>query len=342
MRATQRWTTLVAGGAAALMMGLAGCASAGPADTSASGNGGEGGGEEIRIGALYLDSQGYYGGVKKGVQEAAAASGLNVKLVESSSAGDVAKESSFMSSLVSSGVSAIIISAVSTDGSVAAVKQAADAGIPVICYNTCVNEEATEQYVYAYILGDPIEFGRLAGDYAADFYTDKGVEDPKFGVLNCEQFEVCQQRMDGFTQGLQAKLPKAEVVSNQEGTEADKAISVGEQTLTANPTITGMYGQSGGATVGAFKSVQNRDLTGTVFAFGSDMTTDIATALGEGEVLQAVVDISGIEVGELAFAQAKGAIDGETAAEKVIQAPITLYTPDMAAEWLETHPDGLP
>ncbi len=320
------------------LSGLAACSSGAASPGGAS----SGAAQEVRIGALYLDSQGYYGGVKKGVQDAAAASGINVKLIESSSAGDVAKESSFMQSLVSSGVSAIIISAVSTDGSIAAVKQAADAGIPVICYNTCVSDQAQEKYVTAYILGDPIEFGKLAGDYAADFYKKKGVEDPKFGVLNCEQYEVCQQRMKGFTEALQAKLPKAAVLSNQEGTEADKAISVGEQIITANPTINGMYGQSGGATVGAFKSVINRSKTGSIFAFGSDMTTDIATALKTGDVLQAVVDISGIEVGKMAFAQAKDAIDGKKPTDRVIPAPVKLYTPDMAQAWIDSHPDGLP
>lgn len=337
MRVPSQLLKTVAGATAAMIAlgGLVGCASAPASSGSAAA-------KEIRIGALYLDSQGYYGGVRKGVQDAASASGLNVKLIESSSAGDVSKESSFMQSLVSSGVSAIIISAVSTEGSVAAVKQAAEAGIPVICYNTCVTADAQEKYVTAYILGDPIEFGRLAGDFAADFYKKKGIENPQFGVLNCEQYEVCQQRMKGFTDALTAKLPNAKIASDQEGTEADKAISVGEQILTANPSINGMYGQSGGATVGAYKAVVNRGKTGEIFAFGSDMTTDIATALKDGSVLQAVVDISGIEVGKLAFAQAKDAIDGKKPAQKVIAAPVKLYTPDMAQAWIDAHPDGLP
>lgn len=247
-----------------------------------------------------------------------------------------------MQSLISSGVDAIIVSAVSTDGSVAAVRDAAEAGIPVICYNTCVSDEAVEQYVSAYILGDPFEFGRLAGEYAAGFYADKGIDEPAFGVINCEQYEVCQDRMTGFVDGLTDALPGAQVVANQEGTEADRAISVGEQILSANPDLDGMYGQSGGATVGTFKSIENRDGVGNIFAFGSDMTTDIATALLAGEVLQAVVDISGIEVGQLAFEQAKNIVAGNAPTDVIVPAPITLYTPDMAQEWLDTHEDGLP
>ena len=54
---------------------------------------------------------------------------------------------------------AIILSAVSTDGSVRTIRTANQAGIPIICYNTCVNADAISKYVYAYVVGDPIEFG---------------------------------------------------------------------------------------------------------------------------------------------------------------------------------------
>lgn len=318
---------------------LVGCSGTGGSAASDSGSGGTG---TIRIGAMYLDSQGYYGGVRAGVQQAADASGVDVKIIESTSSGDVAKESSFMSSLIASGVDAIIMSAVSSDGSVAAVKEAYDAGIPVICYNTCVNDDATQKYVAAYILGDPVEFGRMLGEFAGNYFKDAGDDAPAMGVVNCEQYEVCQQRMQGFEAALTKVVPGATIAANQQGTEADEAISVAEQMLTAKPDIAGMYGESGGATVGAFKSIENRGAQGTIVAFGSDMTTDIATALKDGTVLKAVVDISGIEVGKLAFAAAKDAIAGTPPADKVIPAPIKLYTPADAQEWLDTHPDGLP
>ncbi len=298
--------------------------------------------KSIRIGAMYLDSQGYYGGVRAGVQRAANASGVDIHIVESTSAGDVSKENSFMSSLIASGVDAIIMSAVSTDGSVAAVKQAHDAGIPVICYNTCVNEKAMQQYVSAYVLGDPVKFGQVLGEYAGKYFSGAGTTSPQIGVVNCEQYEVCQQRMKGFRDALVGALPGAKIAADQEGTSADKAISVAEQMLTSNPQINGMYGQSGGATVGAFKSVTNRGKDGQIVAFGSDMTTDIATALKSGTVLKAVVDISGIEVGKLAFAAAQDAIAGKTPNDKVIDAPIKLYLPADAQAWLDSHPDGLP
>jgi len=334
---TKRWSRrgMVAAIAAAAIV-LTGCA--------ASGGTADGGdtGAEIRIGAIYLDSQGYYGGVKAGVEAAAKESGLNVKFIETNPGGDVAKESEFMSTLVDSGVSAIIISAASADSSVPAIKQAFDAGIPVICYNTCVNDDAVEKYVTAYIIGDPVTFGTKLGEAAVAAFTEAGISAPKIGVINCEQYEVCKLRLQGFQDALTRGLPDAEIVANQEGAEVDRAVTVAEQMLTANPDINGMYGEAGGATIGAYKAVATANKVGSIFVFGSDMTTEIATELEKGDVLKSVVDISGIEVGTLAWSAVKGAIDGKTPSEKVVQAPIALWDPSTAAKWLSTHADGLP
>jgi simple sugar transport system substrate-binding protein len=326
---------IVAAGIAAVALALSACS----VPTAGTGNG-----SSLRIGAMYLDSQGFYGGVKKGVGDAADASDTKVKFLESTSAGDVSKESSFMNTLVSSNVNAIIMSAVSTDGSLPAVKQASKAGIPVVCYNTCVSDDAVKQYVSAYVLGDPAKFGSMLGDKAAEYFKQEGIESPKMGVINCEQYEVCKERFAGFKDALTKALPGATFVANQEGAEVDQAVPTAEQMLSAHPDLNGLYGEAGGATVGAYKAVENRGLVGKVAVFGSDMTSDIANELKKGTTLKAVVDISGIEAGKLAYKAAAKAIDdkGKGAKGEVIPAPIDLYQPDDAAKWLETHEDGLP
>ncbi|MGP3533740.1 substrate-binding domain-containing protein [Microbacterium sp. RD1] len=335
----RRGIGLIAAAAAAITV-LAGCSTGTPDGGGPAAPIEEG--QALRIGAIYLDSQGYYGGVKAGVEAAADESGFDVKFIETNPGGDVAKESEFMSTLVSSGVNAIIISAASADSSVPAIKQAYDAGIPVICYNTCVNDEATEKYVSAYVIGDPVSFGAQLGEAAVTAFTDAGITAPKVGVVNCEQYEVCKLRLQGFQDALEAGLPEATIVANQEGAEVDRAVTVAEQMLTANPEINGMYGEAGGATIGAYKAVSTAGKAGQILVFGSDMTTEIATELEKGDILKAVVDISGLEVGKLAWAAVEKALDGSGEAAETVEAPITLWYPDTAAEWLETHPDGLP
>ena len=52
--------------------------------------------KEMTIGAIYLDTQGYYAGVRQGVQDAAKDSSVQVQLIETNAQGDISKESTFV------------------------------------------------------------------------------------------------------------------------------------------------------------------------------------------------------------------------------------------------------
>ena len=264
--------------------------------------------KEMTIGAIYLDTQGYYAGVRQGVQDAAKDSSVQVQLIETNAQGDISKESTFVDTLVARNVDAIILSAVSENGSSRTVRRASEAGIPVICYNTCINQKGVDKYVSAYLVGDPLEFGKKLGNAA-----------------------------------LKIRVPCAQIVANQEGTVLDKAISVGEKLIISTPDLNAIMGESGGATLGAVKAVRNQNQTGKIAVFGSDMTTEIAQELENNQVLKAVVDISGKKMGNAVFAQTLKVINKQADGEKVIQVPIDLYTKtEDGKQWLATHVDGLP
>ena len=298
----------------------------------------------VNIGVIYLDAQGYYAGVRAGIQDEAAALGKNLNVIETNARGDVSKESSFIDTLLAANINALIMSAVSSDGSAKSVKRAHDAGVPVICYNTCVNDATIESSVYAYAVGDPFKFGEKIGAAVADYIKVNNIEQANIGVVNCEQYEVCTTRRKGFEKALEdAGLTNWEIVANQEGTELDKAVKTGEQMLSAHPEINIMFGESGGATLGAVKAVRSVGGVGKVVVFGSDMTTEIANELVKHDVLMGEVDISGKAMGKLALDLALDAVSGKDLASKVVQAPIDLYTSsEDATHWLETHPNGLP
>ncbi len=298
---------------------------------------------ELTIGAIYLDAQGFYAGVRKGVQVGGADLGKNLSIIETNAGGDVGKEASFIDRLVSAGVQAIVLSAVSPDGSVRAIKRAHEAGIPVVCYNTCINEADMKQYVYAYAVGDPFTFGYKIGEVAAADFVKAGKTEPKIGVLNCEFVDVCVQRRLGFEKALSEKVPGFKIVANQEATILDKAIATGEKIITANPEIDALWGESGGAALGAAKAIRNSGKTGKIFAYGSDMTTEIAQEIVAGDVMRGTVDVSGQALGKLALTQAVNAIEGKKIDVQIVPNPIDLYTnADQAKAWMEAHADGLP
>jgi len=299
--------------------------------------------EDIKIGAIYMDAQGYYAGVRKGIQDAAKEAGRNLEIIETNAQGDVSKESSFIDSLIAAGVQAIITSPVSADGSYRAIQRAKDAGIPVICYNTCLSEADQKELIAAYAVGDPYEFGNKLGQVAADYFVSNNITEPKIAVLNCEFVEVCVTRREGFEAALKEKVPGYVIVANQEGAILDKAVSVAGNILTANPELDAIFGEAGGATLGAARAVRAQGRVGDVVVFGGDMTSEIAQELVQNDVIKAVVDISGQGMGRLAFAQAVKVIDGNPPAEIKVPYEIDLYASSEDGKgWLEAHADGIP
>jgi simple sugar transport system substrate-binding protein len=324
--------------AGSLALALSSCAGGG--SPAASGPSGEK--TELKIGAIYLDTQGFYAGVKKGVELGASDAGRKVSFVETNAAADASKESAFIDTLISAKVDAIILSAVSTTASVPAIRNASKAGIPVICYNTCINDADAKQYVKAYAYGDPVKFGYATGLAAADYLASQNKNTAQIGVLNCEFVEVCVNRRKGFEQALTEKGVDYKIVANQEATDPNKSIGIAENMLTASPSIDMFYGESGGATIGGVKAVANKGLTGKVVVFGSDMTTDLAKALIENDVLKASVDVSGIATGRAAIGAAMAVIDGKPV-DSTVPVPIDVYsTPEQGKQWLAAHADGLP
>lgn len=299
--------------------------------------------KDLKVGAIYMDAQGFYAGVRKGIQTGAKDAGRKLDIVETNAQGDASKESSFIDTLISSGVQAIIVSPVSADGSSRAIRRAHDAGIPVVCYNTCLNDADMKEYISAYAVGDPYDFGHKLGDAAADYFIAQKIDAPKIGVLNCEFVEVCVTRRKGFEEALKAKVPGAAIVANQEGATLDKAVSVAATMLTSNPEINAFFGEAGGATLGAARAVTSQGKTGKVVVFGGDMTTEIAQELADFSVIKAVVDISGQGLGKLALAQAIKSIDGQPPQGIKVAYDIDLYkSSDDGKAWLKAHADGVP
>ena len=261
------------------------------------------------IGAVLFSRDSFFQGIQNGMK--AAADKLGVKLLISIHEHDPAKEAEFVSTYVAQKVNALVITPESVDASVATVKAAADAKIPVICYNTCLNDKAAAQYVKASVQTDQLALGRQTGAYARKYIVEKLGGKAIIGILNCDRFEACKQRKAGFQKAL-AGLPGVKFVADQEGFEADKAATVAENVLQAHPEINVLWAANEGGTVGEVVSVRSRNLSGKVVVFGTDISSQLAQfLLDKDNILQAVTGQSPEAMGALAVQNAVKAIKGE-------------------------------
>jgi sugar transport system substrate-binding protein len=301
--------------------------------------------KSVRIGALYLDAQGFYGGIRKGIQVGAAAT-RSLELIGQNSQGNAARESSFMTTLTGSDVDAIIMSPVSETGSIPVVRQAADAGIPVVCYNTCVAGAAARKYVKALVTTNQVKMGEQVGELAARYFQAKHVTAPQVAILNCDVYAACRERKAGFKRMLSAEVPGVRYVVDRPGVLTDEAARTAADIITARPEVDALYATNEGGTVGALHGIQATKHAGRTVVLGSDIDVQIAEAmLAQPETLVLTVGQDPQRMGRVAVREALRAVRGEQSPKFETYIPTTKFSSDDRRgilTWLAAHKDGLP
>jgi ABC-type sugar transport system substrate-binding protein len=301
-------------------------------------------GKRVRIGALYLDAQGFYGGIRKGIQVGAASQRL--QLIGQNSQGDAARESSFMTALIGSDVEAIIMSPVSETASTPVVRQAADAGIPIVCYNTCITGESARKYVRALVTTDQVKMGRQVGELAARYFRARHLESPRVAILNCDVYAACAQREAGFERVLVSQMPGVRFIADRQGFLTDEAARTTAGILAEKPRVDAIYASNEGGTLGALKGIHNAKRTGRTVVLGSDIGVQIAHAmLAEPETLVLTVGQDPQRMGRVAVREALRAARGEKTSQFETYIPTTEFTSEdrgAVQAWLTAHRDGLP
>ena len=276
------------------------------------------GGEKPVIAGVVFQSDTFMQTVQSGMQEAADKAGVTMLMGNTENKLD--KEASMIDDYITRKVKAIVITPISADGSIAALKKAKDAGITIICFNTCVNDPSIPS---GFLVTKNEDLGTKSGAAAVKFITDKLGGKAKVGVLNCDQFEGCPPRKAGFQAQLK-NVPGAEVVADQAGWLADKAQPVAEAMLQAHPEINVLWAANEGGTVAEANAVKTLGLGEKVFVFGTDMNNQMGQMLQAGDnVLQGVTGQAPYQMGYDALASAIDVLGGKKV-EPVTNTP-TIY-----------------
>jgi len=133
--------------------------------------------EKLLIAGVVFQSDTFMQTVQAGIQ--AAADEGDVEVILGNTENDLTKESSMIDDYITRGVDAIVITPISADGSVAALKKAKEAGITIICFNTCVSEEGIAS---AYLVTKNEDLGMKTGEAAVKFIQEELGGEAKIGI----------------------------------------------------------------------------------------------------------------------------------------------------------------
>jgi ribose transport system substrate-binding protein len=235
---------------------------------------------KIGVSVAYL-SVPFYANFKTGLEDGANRFGFEYDLREGGG-GDLAKEVAVMQDFIAQEVDLILLTP-SGEGIIPAIKQANEAGIPVIEVNNRAGFESGEAEVVTYVGADDVEFGRLQGQLLID--TMAG-EPAKIGYVQGISGTSPQiLRGQGFEEAIKDH-PELEIVGRvTDDFDSSKALAVTQDLLTRFPEgqldVIVMQGPEG---VAAAEFARQNGREEMLFILG-DYPADVRQAIIDGVVL---------------------------------------------------------
>lgn len=225
---------------------------------------------------------------------------------------DIVRESELITENMKN-TDALLIAVQDVDGSVAAIKAAHDAGVPVICLGSCLNDEDFKEYVTGFYGSDSKLLGYRTGAFLSQWLAENFPDGPvKLGVLHCNKRAECLARSTAFRAALRDNGTVWDEVANREGYIAEEATEVARGILEEFPETRVLWAANEGGTEGAVQAVRELGLEGQVFVFGTDLNATIAEMLlADDNVLQAVTGQEPGEIGRRAILGAAAILRGD-------------------------------
>jgi len=196
---------------------------------------------------------------------------------------DPAKESQHFDNLISSGYRAVLFNCTDAKGSIANVRRAKAAGIPVFCMDREIeaNDAATSQ-----ILSDNYSGCVALGQFFVEQIGETGKYVELLGIVADTN---TWNRSKGF-HSVVDRFPGLKMVAQQSAEfDRSKALEVLEALLQRNPDIDAVFCGNDAMAMGAYQALLAAGKAGKVKVFGFDGADDAVKAVAEGKIAATVM-----------------------------------------------------
>ena len=236
----------------------------------------------------------------------AKALGYETKIFDSQN--NTAVESDHFENILVGDYCAILFNPTDADGSVANVKKAKDAGVPVFCMDREINAKglATSQ-----ILSDGYSGSVEIAKYFVEQMNKKGAYVELLGITGDNNTRA---RSTGF-HSVVDNYPDLKMVAQQSADfDRNKGMEVMESMLQAHPDITGVFCGNDAMAMGAYQALVSAGKDKTVKVFGFDGAEDAIKSIKENKLVATGMQFPKImaeKAAEFADAYYKGKRDFE-------------------------------
>jgi len=230
---------------------------------------------KIKVAVIGKSVHPYWANVEKGVKDAAAKLGVQADFFVPTKE-DVAAQISTMEAYIAQGYDGIAVAPSDPKAMEATIKAGMDAGIPVITLDT----DAPASVRLAYVGTSNKSAGVIAGKEMAKLLPGGGKV--AFGTGSLTALNSLE-RMEGFREGMGAKITVIEPVNNDKEDSAT-ALELANATLVANPDLAGAFGVYAYNGPAWAKALKEQGKVGKVKIVCFDATDEHIAFLKEGAI----------------------------------------------------------
>ena len=188
-------------------------------------------------------------------------------------------EDQAIADLIREDIDAIVLSPVHDKLSQRAIEAAYDAGVVVVCYNSCVEGSNLNSFFAGRFESDQVAIGRSVGAHlAATMGREARGKIVELGILHCGvNEESCYRRYIGFQSALNEAGVVSRLTGSQEGWNGLNAPQAAELLLSEHPNINVLWAANNAGTEAIARAAAEAQRP--IFVAGTDMTPAIQQLL---------------------------------------------------------------
>ncbi|MCC6511125.1 MAG: D-ribose ABC transporter substrate-binding protein [Pirellulaceae bacterium] len=207
--------------------------------------------------------------------------GLQATLFDSQN--DTAKEAEHFDNVIAAGYSAIIFNPTDADGSIASVKRAKAAGVPVFCIDREIN---ANDAAMAQLLSDNYSGCVELGKYFVEKVGDKGKYIELLGLVGDNN---TWNRSKGFHSVVDRYEGLKMAAQQSADFDRNKALEVMESLLQSHDDIKAVFCGNDAMAMGAYQALLAAGKAEKVQVFGYDGSEDVIQSISQGKITATVM-----------------------------------------------------
>ncbi len=246
----------------------------------------------------------FWQAVKAGADKAGKELGVEVTFEGPDNESQVDKQIDMLAAALAKKPAAIGFAALDSQAAIPLLKQAQEAKIPVIAFDSGVDSDIP----VATASTDNIAAAALAADKMASLIGDAG----KVAVVAHDQTSrTGVDRRDGFVNRMKEAHPNVEIVTIEYGGgDHLKSTDLAKAIIQAHPNLKGIFGSNEGSAIGVFNAVTELGLEGKITVIGFDSGKQQIDAIKSGKMAGAITQ-NPVGIGYETVKAAVAAVKGE-------------------------------